>query len=103
MSEERKPLYRCKRLDLAQIDLKQGDESDRAYILSLLHLGELQAFSVYRFDDESTSCVFYHPTKHRLIVFYNGMLEAASEINDMFQGLRWWIQEPDVWKKHIMP
>jgi hypothetical protein len=102
MSEERKPLCKCRRVNPVQVDLNQADEVDRAYILSLLHLGELQAYSIYRFDDQSTSMAFYHPKKHRLILFHNNEMEGASEIDDMFQGLRWWIMEPEIWQQHVM-
>jgi hypothetical protein len=102
MSEERKPLCKCRQIDPAQVELEEGDEATRAYILSLLHLGELQAFSIYRYDNKSMSSVFYHPTRQILIVFYNGTTQGACEIPSMFQGLKWWIQEPEIWQQHVM-
>ena len=104
MSEplERKPVYRCRRIDPVQVDIEDGDESTKAFVLSLLHLGEVQAYSVYRYDNQTTTSVFYHPTKRLLIVFYDGTMEGASEIPSMYQGLKWWIQEPEIWKEHLV-
>lgn len=101
MSEERKPICRCRQIDPTQIDLEEGDEATSAYILSLLHLGDLQAYDVYRYDNQTTCSAFYHPTKHALMLFHNGTTECASEIPSMFQGLKWWIQEPDIWQQHV--
>lgn len=101
-SPERKPICRCRRINPADIGIEEGDEATKAFILSLLHFDELQAYSVYRFDTKSTATAFYHPIKQALVIFHNSAIEKAIEIADLFQGLKWWIQEPEIWQEHVV-
>lgn len=101
-TEERKPIYRCSRIDPANVDLLENEEETiRSEVKLAIQSGELQVYSVYRFDNQTTTFVVYHPTKHALILFYEGETIAASEIPSMYLGLKWWTQEPQIWQEHV--
>lgn len=105
MSEppERKPIYRCRRIDPAHVDLLENEEETiRDTVKSAIQSGVLQVYSVYRFDDHTQTFAVYHPTKHALILLYEGETITTKDIPSMHIGLKWWIQEPDIWKEHII-
>lgn len=93
---ERKPLYRCRRITHVEMDESATD------ILSALQSGELQAYTIYRYDNGTTTNAVYHPTRHLLMLFHDERTEAAKDIPSMYLGLKWWIQEPEIWKEHIV-
>lgn len=96
--EERKSVYRCRRIDPAHVEMDASDTD----ILSAIQSGELQAYAIYRYDNGTTTQAIYHPTRHLLMLFHDDRTEGAKDIPSMYLGLKWWIQEPEIWKQHVV-
>lgn len=103
MSEERTPVYRCRQINPTNIALlEEGEETIRDEVKLAIQSGVLQVYSIYRYDNQTTTFAAYHPTKHALILFYQGETITASDIPSMYLGLKWWTQEPEIWLQHVV-
>jgi hypothetical protein len=97
--EERQLLCRCRPIPLTEIVWPEGFEDMRAK----MHPEVFQAYRIERADQSGqVYYAFYQPTAHVLLLAGNDGVVGAADIPSMYQGLRWWIQEPDVWNTHLI-